>query len=239
MNNIEYNVVNFRNLCYDTLKFFKKMLKKLLNLGLFADISEQELAAVFSAVNYRLKNIKKKAYILRQDEEYKSLHIILKGNCYGEMLDFSGKAIKIEDLPAPVPLAPAVLFSRQNKMPVSIIADTDCEILIITRDEFIRACIENKKILYNFLELISDKFVFISEKLNFLQFKSIKEKILNYLLSLPQDKNGNRILPCSLEQLSRLFGIERPSLSRALGQMEAANIIKRKNRDIRIVMEQN
>jgi CRP-like cAMP-binding protein len=68
-----------------------------------------------------------------------------------------------------------------------------------------------------------------------LTFKTIKEKIANYLLTLPKDKDQNVTLDSSIEELSNLFGVSRPSLSRAFSELEEKKIIQKNKKKIKIL----
>ena len=106
---------------------------------------------------------------------------------------------------------------------------------IIPKDEIIKLFLLSKTFLNNFIADLSDKFVFLSKKLKFFAFKTLKEKIANYLYSLPKNKKEEIIIPNSLEELANYFSVERPSLSRVLLQLEKEKIIKRENKKVKIL----
>jgi hypothetical protein len=49
------------------------------------------------------------------------------------MADSSGKILKIEDFEAPYALASALLFADDNRIPVTVWAKTDVDVLIIKK----------------------------------------------------------------------------------------------------------
>ncbi len=206
----------------------------LTKIPLFKGIPNNDLKNLLNKIRLNVKKYPKGATILIQGDPYKELYIAVNGTCYGEMIDFSGRVIKVEDLPSPCPLAPAVLFSDDNALPVSIIAKTGVECIVMTKHDVLTASLSDKVFLENYLRLVSGKFTFISKKLSFLAFKTIREKLAHYLFSLPE-KNGIILIPDSLEGLSDLFGVSRPSLSRVLMQLEDEKIISRNNREVKVL----
>ena len=68
-----------------------------------------------------------------------------------------------------------------------------------------------------------------------MSFKTIRGKIANYFLSLPEQNDGSIIIPFSIEELANFFGVTRPSLSRVLLQMEEIGIIKREGKTVIIL----
>ncbi len=125
----------------------------------------------------------KKKLLLVAGEPARNLYIIISGSVKGEMIDYSGKTIKIEDIEAPKPLATAFLFGKENKFPVTVTANNEVKILSIPVSEFLKLLQMNQQILKNYLNIISTRAQFLSQKLHFLSFKTIKEKMAHFLLN--------------------------------------------------------
>ena len=77
----------------------------------------------------------------------------------------------------------------------------------------------------NFLNIISGKAQFLSRKITFLSFKTIKEKLAYFLLNIL--KSNTMIIPInhSQKEVAELFGVARPSLARIIGELELLEII--------------
>ena len=150
------------------------------------------------------------------------------------MADSSGRILKIEDFEAPYALAGALLFADDNRIPVTVRTKTDVDLLIIKREDLISLCQKDRQFLINLLGDIADKFTFIADKLMYLKFKSLQDKILFYLSRQKADQSGWITLRHSIQELSTLFGVERPSLSRALSRMANEGLIERKGKRIKI-----
>lgn len=213
----------------------KDLEKILQNTSLFKNIDIQDIIILLKKIYTNKKEFNKGSLVLLQGDPYKSLYIILNGNAYGEMVDYTGKVAKIEEFYPPYVLASALLFSEDNALPVSVITRSDLKVLIIPKNEILKLFLLNKTFLNNFIADLSDKFVFLSKKLKFLTFKTLKEKIANYLYSLPKNNLGEIIIPNTLEELANYFSVERPSLSRVLLQLEKEKIIKRENKKVVIL----
>ena len=85
-------------------------LEKIAACPLFHDISENNLKEDFENIHYQVKHYSKGDMIMLAGQKCDRLIIILKGSVKGEMIDYFGKTIKIEDIEAPRPLAVAFLF---------------------------------------------------------------------------------------------------------------------------------
>lgn len=204
--------------------------------ALFRGMNAEDIAKVLSAHPGREKRYSAGSMIAQAGEEVRSLHILLEGSVKGEMIDYAGKMIKIEDIHPPRPLAPAFLFGKQNRYPVNITAGEEVRILSIPREGFFLMLRESDKVMVNFINIISTRGQFLSDKINFLSFTTIKGKLARYLLDLAsQDASGTIVLPHSQAQLAELFGVARPSIGRAMVELNQEKILDARGRKIEIL----
>jgi CRP/FNR family transcriptional regulator, dissimilatory nitrate respiration regulator len=91
------------------------------------------------------------------------------------------------------------------------------------------------RILQNFLNVVSSQSQMLANKLKFLSFKTIKGKIAQYLLSLAGPDKDMIELPLTQNDLAEQFGVARPSLARALGEMAEEGIISVDRKVVRIM----
>lgn len=203
---------------------------------LFQNLGPDEIALVLSGNLSRMKHYPPGALIAQAGDEVSSLHILLQGIVKGEMVDYTGKVIKIEDIHPVRPLAPAFLFGRQNRYPVNITAGEDALLLSIPRDRFLIMLQQSEKVLVNFINIVSSRGQFLSNKIKFLSFTSIKGKLAQYLLDLSEEKgSGSFVLPHSQAQLAELFGVARPSIGRAIGEMNRDAVFRTEGKRVEIL----
>lgn len=187
---------------------------------------------------FQVKRFQKNELIVSKGEPVKNLFIIHKGCVSGEMLDYSGKMLKVEDIEAPNPLATAFLFGNNNLFPVSVTANSEVEILAIPTSEFLKMMQKEQKVLINYLNVISSRAQFLSDKLQLLSFRNIRSKVAFYLLKRAAPGLQIVEMPKNQKQLADLFGVTRPSLARVLSEMQKENIIRLEKKSIRILNRQ-
>ncbi len=195
----------------------------------------KDVEKLLGKIRYGVKTYNKGDTIVMRDDPCMELRIVLSGSVRGEMLDFSGKIVKIEDIEAPRPLAVAFLFGKNATYPVDIIANVDCKILSIPKQDVIQLMSINEVFLTNFLNNVSNRAQFLSRKLFFLSFKTIREKIANYLKELSMVQGEVITLSVTQEALANMFGVTRPSLARTLGELVSEGIIKVDRKKIEIL----
>ncbi|MCH7657868.1 MAG: Crp/Fnr family transcriptional regulator [Bacteroidetes bacterium] len=211
------------------------MYKILSDSILFKGLSEWNIENLFKKINFQIKRYKPKDIIALSGEECNYLMIVLKGYVKGEMIDYSGKTIKIEDVYAPKPIAIAFIFGKNNKFPVTVEAVMDTELLVIYKSEFLKLLQTNVRILNNFLNAISSRSQFLSNKIKFLSFSTIKSKFAQYILELAKNDFYIVELKQTQQQLSELFGVTRPSFARTIREMQKEGLIKIEKKQVEIL----
>ena len=75
---------------------------------------------VFSDVTFSCTQYPKNELVFRQNDICDSLYLLSKGSVKTEMITENGNLLGIEIIHAPRPLAPAFLFSEDNRFPVDV-----------------------------------------------------------------------------------------------------------------------
>jgi CRP-like cAMP-binding protein len=203
----------------------------LLQAPLFRGLTSSEIEKLMTSVPKKIRKFKAGSQVALAGEPVTSLMIVLSG----EMVDYSGRVIKIEDIPSPGSLAPAFIFGSSNRFPVNVIAVAETELMVIDKRDFLSLLAKNEKILVNFLNMISDRSQFLSEKIKFLNFKTIKGKLAQLILQKASKDKDSLILDMTQNSLADFFGVARPSVARALGEMEEEGILDVKAGRIKIL----
>ena len=210
----------------------------LVNSPLFRGLSASGINDILNTVHHRFRNYNSGEMIAVSGEKVERLHIVVKGAVKGEMVDYTGRVIKIEDIQSPGVLAPAFLFGVNNFFPVNVIALTETELLVIEREDFLSMIMAHHIVLVNFLNLISSRSQFLSEKIKFLNFKTIKGKLAYYFLQKSGNGNNSFRLDLTQNELADFFGVARPSVARVIGELEAGGLLVAEGKSISILDKQ-
>ena len=213
------------------------MLQKAVKSPLFRTVSVDELELLFMTCHWQLKTFAKDAQIAMRGDVLHGIYILLEGSVRGEMIDFEGRVLKIEDIEAPRPLAPAFLFGINNTYPVHISANTTTKAMYLSKESLLQLLQKDRRILMNYLDIISVRAQFLTDKIKFLSLHNIRGKLAQYLLDL-KPHNMEFEMPHSQTKLADLFGVSRPALARVIREMHQEGIIHAKGRHIRIINHQ-
>jgi CRP-like cAMP-binding protein len=200
--------------------------KSLSGCPVFKGLSEEDSKNLLKKIHFQVKSFEKDNVIAVTGDRVANLLIIISGSVKGEMIDYSGKILKIEDIEAPKPLASAFLFGTENKFPVTVTANNDVKLLSVPVSEFLKLLQLNPQILKNYLNSISTRTQFLSRKLHFLSFRTIREKLTHFILGEAGERLNSFEIKSTQQQLADLFGVSRPSLARVIGEMQKEGIFR-------------
>lgn len=204
-------------------------------IPLFHALEEGELTRIFAELNIYEAHFEKDALLALQDEPCDRLIVLLKGSVKAEMTDPSGRVIRVEDISAPNPLAILFLFGQNNRFPIQITAREEVEALVISKASVLKMLGLNSTLLKNYLDTSAEFASRLSQKLHFMSFRTIKQKLATYLLKLSKETQSNRVeLDKTKSALAEYFGVSRPSLERELSVMQQDGLIVARKKKIEI-----
>lgn len=153
------------------------MTPALINNPLFRGITPEKLSANLEEISFHTRSYKKGEILARQGDVCNRLMILTKGSVRGEMIDYSGRLIKVEDIAAPRALAPLFLFGEENRFPVEVTANELTEVIEIPKSSVLELFRKNEQFLENYMNLSANYARTLSDKLFFMSFKTIRQNI--------------------------------------------------------------
>lgn len=208
---------------------------RLMFCPLFKGVAPDEIGTLIAQVDYQKRRYNKGELIAQRGDDYQSLMIVLTGAVNAEMIDKTGKVIKIEELQSGMLLAAAVLFSNKPKLPVNITTLTETDILYLPKTSLVFLMQKSNPMLLNFLQMVSNRATFLTERIWFLSFKTIREKIAHYLIEQADRETDRFKMTLTQQQIADYFGVTRPALARSLAQLEEEQIIKIEHKELIIL----
>ena len=221
-----------------TRQEIEKFYPKISSCELFRHLSGEGLAELFKGIRFSVTKIPRGRLFAQRGAEVEALLILLEGELSADILNIEGQVLKVENLEAPTLVAAGILFSDQNFLPVQLTAVEPSVMLKIPRNDLLLLAGRDIKILEKLLNDSGNRIHFLAEKLRFMQMGTIEMKLCSYLSEQQALQKRDRIrLPYSIQILSELFGVSRPSLSRSLGALVDEGLISRDGKEVRILNE--
>lgn len=215
------------------------MIPVLVNNPLFRGITPERLFADLEEISFHTRSYRKGEILAQQGAVCNRLVILTKGSVRGEMIDYSGRLIKVEDIAAPRAIAPLFLFGEENRYPVEVTANEPTEVIELPKSSVLSLFRKNEQFLENYMNLSANYARTLSDKLFFMSFKTIRQKLASYLLRLYKQQQQTHItLDRSQQELSDYFGVSRPSLARELAHMQEDGLLIADRKHITILQKE-
>lgn len=202
--------------------------------GLFSQISTNRINELLQKFPFIVGKYSKGEIVVTKGDKVNELKIVVGGSLSAIMNDDSGKTLIVDNFKVGQSLAPAFLFTKDQSYPVVVIANEDSQILRISKDVLMQIFVEEQKILENYLTIVSNIVQTLTRKVRILTLKTLKAKV-SFLLLQESKMRNSMVVAFGRQQMAEFLGVERPSLSRVLGQLQDENIIKLNGKEIEII----
>ena len=199
-----------------------KMNADIYEMPLFKGGNKVNIEKIMHDFPSRYVHYKKGEIIATQGNACRSLYILCEGSVYAKMISEEGKEFTLDTLSAPDVLASAFVFSSEGIFPVTILANSDCDLWIVSKESLLRIIESEPLVLRNYLTVISDHSMFLSKRLNEFALQTLSSRILSYI-----EQNGSIQ---NLQEAAFILGVARPSLSRAILQLVGQGVLKKESK---------
>lgn len=181
------------------------------------------------------KSYVKNELILRQGDICDALYMLTSGSVKTEMITENGNILGIEIIKAPRPLAPAFVFSDNNRFPVDVTALEEVEIMKIPKAEIMCLMMTNPNFMSSFMTHNANRTQFLTNRLQLLSIKTIKGKLAHFLFENSSTEGKPFVINRNQTELADFFGVARPSLARSLSEMVQEDLISIERKEYTIL----
>ena len=208
----------------------KKFFPVICSSKLFSGVSENELSAMLSCLDTKVKDFTKDTVVLHSGETVESIGLVLSGSVFIAQDDIWGNRNILSKAGAGETFAAAFACAADSKLNVDVIAETPVTIMFVNINRIINvcssACERHNRIIQNILGELAEKNLRFSEKIEHMGQRTTRSKIMSYLSAEAQRLGTCEFdIPFSRQQLADYLGVERSGLSSELGKMNRDGLI--------------
>ena len=206
---------------------------------LFQDIGGDECGKLISCLSPQIKKYSKNEIIIMTGDYARHIGVILLGTACAYVEHVSGSQTIMANL-SPMSVFGEILVStRTHKSPVTVYATSDVTAAFIDYQKVhsicATACVAHRIFIQNMLKTIGDKYFLLFDRINILQEKTLRGRILAYLYALGGMGKRRRVtIPYTKTMLASYLLANRSALSKELSKMEKDGIIAVNGREIEI-----
>ena len=198
---------------------------------LFKGIAEEDLKKIIECVSPKIKKIKRGEFVFYAGDDVGSIYIILSGSMHIIDEDFWGNSSIVETMQRGVLFGESYFLSSVQKYLVSVTAAEDSFVLEINPLKLFEICSNgcphHLTLVKNTLNIVSEKVVLLTVKLEHIMRRTIREKVLSYLTKCSQiEKSNSFYIPYSRQQLADYLCVDRSALSHELSVIQKQGLIR-------------
>lgn len=192
-------------------------------LSIFKNISEKELNELLKSLSIRKITIKKDHIIFSNLVENDLIGVIIKGTANIVKYDYFGNRNIVDNLEYDSIFGKPFSYINSD---VSIIATSDCEILLLDYSEITNNYVKYKKINNNINEILTGKINKLYERVEILSKRSIRDKLLCFFdLIAKKRKKKSFILPITYIELADYLSVDRSAMMREIKKLKEDGVI--------------
>lgn len=204
-------------------------------LSIFKNITDEEISKMLKCFEAKKRIYKKDSTIVNYIGNTSIVGIILKGRAELIRYDYLGNRTILEELKENDIFGE--VFSNYNIDELSIKATEETEILFIDYHHITKrckkACPYHSKLVENVLNILSQKIVTSSERIEILAKRSTREKLLAYFEILSKQKISKTFtIPFTYTDLADYLGVDRSAMQRELKNLIDEGFIKKTGKKI-------
>lgn len=214
----------------------RQLFSALSSIPLFSSLAPARLEALLEQPGCVTKTYGDGQIIHLKGDRCTSLDCLAWGSVALLHLDGEGSCMQVETLDRPAAFGAPLLFSSRNVFPLTVASGGASAVVHIPRRLVLSLCEESREYTRSLLRLVSDRALFLTDTIGAIQFKTIRQRLMEYLKGEALRQGSNRIvLPCSKQELAQRLGVQRSSLGRELGKMRAEGLVSFDRRSVTLL----
>ena len=184
-------------------------------IPLFSKLNESSTTLL--ARTCRFQRIKKGEILFFQSDASELAYIVRSGILSIILNSPDGRDMVINEMRAGDMFGELGIFTRQPRS-TSAMARTDCEVLVIPRQAFLRIIDEEPQIARRLLDITASRLQRSGEREGALAFMDAQARLARLLLELDKQEHDKGYITISQEELANHTGLIRQTVAKALGK---------------------
>jgi CRP/FNR family transcriptional regulator, cyclic AMP receptor protein len=196
---------------------------------LFSQFSDQELTALFPAVQHR--SYPRHSFMMRAGENTDALYIMLAGRAKVVIDDGDGREVTLATI-GPSEFFGEMSLIDENPRSASVEALEPCEVLYISRPAFMSCLKGNFDAAMLMLKGVVGRLREADRKIASLALMDVHGRVARLLMDVARETDGVWVVDTGSEEIARMVGASREMVSRVLKDMRETGVIRRDKRKI-------
>ncbi len=209
----------------------KKYFDVLRKCSLFAHIADEDLIALLGCLGAKVESFDKKYTIIAEGMPAKYIGIMLSGTAQVILLDYNGNRSIVTGIERSETFCEAFACAEVSAIPVSIIANEACEVMLIDSHRLMHSCSNacgfHRQIIFNLMKDLARKNLVFHQRIEVTSQRSTRDKLMTYLTLQSKKTGSSRFdIPFDRQQLADYLEVDRSGLSTEISKLRGEGIIR-------------
>lgn len=198
---------------------------------LFYNISYEEYKSMLCCLSARERRFMSGETVCTFGDKFNSVGILASGNASVIRYEINGSRTILDHLGPQDIFGEILAFQNTTHHFVSVVCESDCEILFINYTHMTSPCAKScrchHQLIQNMLNIISEKTMLLSERIEVLSKRSIREKLMCCFQQMAAKADSPTFqLPFTMIDFADYLSIDRSAMSRELKKMKEDGLIE-------------
>ena len=218
----------------------KEILPLLQSCPLFNGIRSEDLQGMLGCLGARTVHVKKGQSVFREGDTTMFVGIVLTGAVQLLREDYFGNRSILGHIGATQLFGESYAFSGAKALPVSVVAEEDCQILLLDSRRITTCCCNacefHNRIIFNLLQLVATKNLLLHQKIQVTSKRTTREKLMTYLLSQAKLQGSNEFtIPYDRQALADYLEVDRSGLSAEISKLRKEGVLESEKNRFRLL----
>ena len=203
---------------------------------LFSGITDEQQQRMLVCFGVREESFLPEDLIYDFNDRRNIIGLIISGTARVERVDERGVRTILEHLERESVFGEMLMFDNIAGDSLTVVCEKDCRVWFIPADPLVHpcenACAHHSQMIQNMFRLVAEKASALSERVEVLSRRSIRDKLLCYFAIQAGRCGGCFTIPFSLSTLADYISADRSAMMRELKKMREAGLVEVHGRQV-------
>lgn len=207
---------------------------------LFDQISSQDCRKMYGCLEVVRRTYKTGERIYTFQENQGQIGIMESGSAWVQRIDIEGNSVMLDHLDMGEIFGEVIAFSRQYGDQFQVVCERNCTVAYMPYKKMImpcgKLCACHQRMIENLLAIISEKAQNLSERIEVISNRTIRNKLL-YYFQIQAAKEGKKSfsIPFSVSTLAEYLCVDRSAMTREIGKMKVDGLVDMNRRNVTLL----
>lgn len=209
----------------------RKYVEVLKKSNLFENINENDIENMIGCLGIKEKRYTKGSYIYHLGDRISTLNMVAEGEVHIVKEDYWGNQSILTEIGIGELFGETYACLNNIPLQINVVAVKNCTIIELDISKVINTCSNlcqfHSKLIQNLLFVLASKNLMLTNKLEAMSQRSIRDKVMTYLSQQSRKNDSSEFdIPFNRQQLADYIAVDRSALSKEICRLRDEGILE-------------